>query len=59
MYDIYPDMTEDDEFLFTVLPIFYASMKIDEIRDMINDSGDSIKISANLKRTIQNILGDI
>lgn len=59
MYDIYPDMNEDDEFLFTVLPIFFASMKMDEIRDMVNDSGYNIKISANLKRTIKNILGDI
>lgn len=59
MYDIYPDMTEDDEFLFTILPVFYASLKIDEIRDLVNNSGDGIKISANLKRNIKNILGDI
>ncbi len=58
MYDIYSDTTADDEFLFAVFPIAYASLAMDELTKTIADPQKGIAISANLKRDLQYVLGD-
>lgn len=59
MHDIYSDATADEEFLFAVLPIAYASLTMNELTEMIVDSQKSIAISASLKRDLQYLLGEI
>lgn len=59
MYGIYSATTVDDEFLFAVLPIAYASLAINELTDAIADSQKGIAISANLKRDLQYVLGEV
>ena len=58
MYSISSEITSDDEFLFAVLPITYASLDIDELKEAISNSQTGINISANLKRDLKSILGD-
>lgn len=59
MHSIYPDMTADDEFLFSVFPIAYASMEINKLTEIISNPQNNITVSANLKRNFQYILGDL
>ena len=59
MHDIYPDATTDDDFLFCIFPIAYASMAINELSEVIADSQNGIAISANLKRNLRYVLGEI
>ncbi|MBM6916762.1 hypothetical protein H6B33_15325 [Gemmiger formicilis] len=58
MHNIYPSTTTDDDFLFFIFPIFYASMAINELAAAIADPQKSIEISANLKRDLQHVLGE-
>lgn len=58
MHNIYPSATADDEFLFFVFPIAYASMAIDELAEAVADSQKGITISANLKRDLKYVLGE-
>ena len=57
-HNIYPAATTDDDFLFFVLPIAYASMAINELEAAIADPQKDIKISASLKRDFQHVLGE-
>lgn len=58
MRGIYGTMTEDEEFLFTVLPIFYALMEMHELTEAISDSQQGIAISEDLKRDLHYVLGE-
>ena len=58
MHNIYPSTTMDDDFLFFILPISYASMAINELAEVIADPQKGIEISANLKRDLQHVLGE-
>lgn len=58
MHGIYPSATADDDFLFFVFPIAYASMKMDELAEAVTDPHKDIAISANLKRDLQYALGE-
>lgn len=59
MHDIYSATTTDEEFLFAILPIAYASLSINELTEAIADPQKGIAISANLKRDLQYVLGEI
>lgn len=58
MHNIYPAATPDDDFLFFVFPIAYASMAINELAEVVIDPQKGITISANLKRDLQYVLGE-
>ena len=58
MHNIYSSATADDDFLFCIFPIAYASMAINELVEAIADPQKSIEISANLKRDLQYVLGE-
>ena len=59
MHDIDPTTTADDDFLFGIFPIAYASIAINELVETIADPQRGVAISANLKRDLQYILGEI
>lgn len=59
MHGIYPMATADDDFLFCVFPIAYASMAVNELAEEIADSQKGIAVSASLKRDLQHVLGEI
>ena len=58
MHGIYSATTVDDEFLFAILPVAYASLSIDELKEAIADPQKGITMSANLKRNLQYVLGE-
>ena len=58
MHGIYPSATADDDFLFFVFQIAYASMKMNELAEAVADPQKGIAISANLKRDLQYALGE-
>ncbi len=59
MHGIYPTATTDDEFLFCVFPIAYASMTTNELTEAIADPQKGIAISESLKRDLQYVLGEV
>lgn len=59
MHDIFPSITTDDDFLFCIFPIAYASMAINELAEIVIDPQKGIAISSNLKRDLQCVLGGI
>lgn len=58
MHGLYDKTSGDDEFLFAILPIAYASLQISELAELIDDQQKGITISANLRRVLRHILGD-
>lgn len=58
IHDIHPTLTEDEKFLFAVLPIAYASLAINELAEAIDDPQKGIVISDNLKRDLRYVLGE-
>lgn len=58
MHDIYHTATADDDFLFYIFPIAYASMEINKLVEVIADPQQGITISASLKRDLQHVLGE-
>ena len=58
MHNIYPSATTDDDFLFCIFPIAYASMAIDELTEAVVDPQKGIVVSKNLKRDLQHVLGE-
>lgn len=58
MHNIDPSTTADDDFLFFIFPIAYASMAINELAEAVADPQKGIAISANLKRDLQYVLGE-
>lgn len=59
MHNIYPTTTADEEFIFAILPIAYASLAMNELTEAIADQQKGIAISANLKRNLQYVLGEV
>ena len=59
MQGICPETTEEEEFLFAVLPTAYASLELNELRETIADPKNGIVISLALKRDLQYILGEL
>lgn len=59
MHGIYSAATADEEFLFAVLPIAYATLTMNELTEAISDPQKGIAISANLKRDLQYVLGEV
>ena len=59
MHGIHLATTADEEFLFAVLPIAYASLAITELTEAITDPQKGITISASLKRDLQYVLGEV
>ncbi len=59
MHGIYSTTTADEEFLFAILPIAYASLAFNALTEAIADSQKGIAISASLKRDLQYVLGEI
>lgn len=58
-HNIYPSATADDDFLFFVFPIAYASMEINELVEVVADPQQKdIAISAKLKRDLWHVLGE-
>lgn len=56
MHDIYPEMTSDDEFLFAILPIAYATSKMPELIESINETKQENPISVNLRHDLRYLL---
>lgn len=59
MHSIYPAAAADDDFMFCIFPIAYASIATAELTGAITDSQNGIAISANLKRDLRHVLGEI
>ena len=59
MHGIYSTATADEDFLYVVMPIAYASLEMNELTEAIADPQKGIAISANLKRDLQYVLGEI
>lgn len=56
MHNIHPSATADDDFLFCIFPIAYASMAIDELAEAVADPQKGIVVSKNLKSELQYVL---
>lgn len=58
MHGICSTITADEEFVLAVLPIAYASLEMNELREAIADPQRGIAISEGLKRDLQYVLGE-
>ena len=58
MHGIYSATTTDEDFLYAVLPIAYASLEMNELTEAIADPQKGIAISEGLKRDLQYVLGE-
>lgn len=58
MHGIYSATTTDEDFLYAVLPIAYASLEINELTEAIADPQKGIAISEGLKRDLKYVLGE-
>ena len=59
MHTISAEATADDDFLFAILPLAYVTMNMDELIEVIKDSKKEITISAEIRRELQFVLGEI
>lgn len=59
MHDICPNAKADDDFMFCVLPISYASMTVNKLTEKMADPQRGIVISKNLKGDLKFVLGDL
>lgn len=59
MHDICPNAKADDDFMFCVLPIAYASMAVNKLTEKMADLQRGIVISKNLKGDLKFVLGDL
>lgn len=59
MQDICPLTTEDDKFLFAIIPIAYATLELDKLMESVSDPQNGLAISSNLKHELKYLLGDI
>ena len=57
MHGFFPEVSCDDDFLLALLPIAYATMKMDKLTESL-DSSD-IALSKDLKSRMEYVLGDI
>ena len=58
MHGIHTAITADEDFLYAVLPIAYASLEMNELTEAIADPQKGIAISEGLKRDLQYVLGE-
>lgn len=58
MHGLYGETSVDDDFLFAILPIAYASLQTSELAEAIGNQQQGITISADLRRNLKHILGD-
>ena len=58
MHGIYSATTADEDFLYAVLPIAYASLEMNELTEAIADPQKGIAISEGLKRDLECVLGE-
>lgn len=57
MHHLCPEAGPDGDFLFTILPIYYASMSMDKLQAVMADQ-NRFQISSDLKRNLQHVLGE-
>lgn len=55
---IFPDFTQDDEFLLAIFPIAYATLKVNTLKKAIDDSSSGVSVSSYIKKHLEYILGD-
>ena len=58
MHGIYSVATAEEDFLYAVLPIAYASLEMNELTEAIADPQNGIAISEGLKRDLEYVLGE-
>ena len=58
MHDIYSDTSPDDEFLFAILPIAFATKSVNKLSEAITNQQCGLAISSNLQQDLQYILGE-
>ena len=58
MHDINDGATDDDDFMFAILPLAYATMAMDDLSEVIKDPKKGINISATIKRDLKFVLGE-
>ena len=59
MHDICPNAKADDDFMFCVFPIAYASMAVNKLKEKMANPQSGIVISKNLKGDLKFVLGDL
>ena len=59
MHDICPKAKADDDFMFCLFPIAYASMAMNRLAEKMADSQRGIVISKNLKDDLKFVLGEL
>lgn len=59
MHDLYPRTTADDDFAFCIFPIAYACLATDKLSEIISEPQNGAELSADLKRDLQCVLGEI
>lgn len=59
MHHINPETTHDDDFLFSILPLAYATMEIDNLVETIKKPQKGITISIGLRHKLQFVLGKL
>ena len=59
MHDINAETTDDDDFLFSILPLAYATMEIDNLVETIKNPQKGITISIGLRHKLQFVLGKL
>ena len=59
MHGICPNATTDDDFMFCLFPIAYASMAVNKLTEKMADPQRGIVISKNLKGDLKFVLGDL
>ena len=58
MHDIYSDTSTDDEFLFSILPIAFATQSVNKLSDTMTNPEYDLAISSSLRQDLQYILGE-
>ena len=59
MHELCPNATTDDDFMFCLFPISYASMTVNKLTEKMADPQRGIVISKNLKGDLKFVLGDL
>lgn len=58
-HSISPKVSVDDDFVFAILPIAYASLTMNELTNALADPQNGMALTKDLKRDLHYILGDI
>ena len=59
MHNLCPNAKADDDFMFCVFPIAYASMAVNKLAEKMADPQRGIVISKNLKDDLKFVLGEL